>query len=596
MRRRVGIRTLSIVLVLTVLAVPGAADTTVGSRWRDSVTSDRGVVVADSPLAAQEGINILNAGGNAIDAAVATVFALGVTRFEMCGVGGGGFLVYRGADGTTASLDFRETSPRQGYEFSKGLGYEVSKGLLDVSTPFTFGTGHGVIGVPGLVAGLEAAVDKLGSMPFGDLVSPAARLARDGFPVSPATAFHMTQLGNRVRYFPEAARVYLKGGVAPYLAGEDIWLPDYADVLDALAAGGSRVFYEGWIAERIVEEMQRPSPYPGDRSALTLADFAAYEPVWRDPLTATYRKHQVIAMPPPTSGGTAIVEMLNILNSFEFDPSGHLSADHIHLLAEAQKIAWADRGVYLGDPDHLDERGLRIQRELTSKRYAATRAADIDMELAQDHRPGSFGAIPPPEAASPTEEEGSHTSHVSVIDAAGNAVAVTCSIELPFGSAVVAPGTGFLLNNELTDFSDPGSGSANEPGPGKRPRSSMSPTIVVYRGKPVLVTGAAGGAKIIMGVLQMITNHLDFGLDLDLAIDAARVDARAFGPVLNLENARIEQAVIDELAERGHEIGSSGEYAGDPIVNAAGFDKAARVKHAVSDPRADEADQGARGQ
>lgn len=588
MRLRAGMRALSIVLLVAVLAAPSAADTAGGSRWYDSVTSERGVVAADSPLAAQVGIDVLNAGGNAIDAAVATVFALGVTRFEMCGVGGGGFLVYRGANGEVATLDFREMAPREDYVFTKGMS-----GGID---PVTFGTGHQVIGVPGVVAGLEAAATKFGSMPFSDLVSPAVKIARDGFPVSPTTAFFMTQTGNRMRYFPEAARVYLKGGVAPYEAGEQIVLPDYADVLEAVAAEGSRVFYEGWIAEKIIAEMERPSLYSDDESAMTLADLASYEPVWREPLTTTYRKHQVIAMPPPTSGGIATIEMLNILETYELGNKGWLSADQIHLLAEAQKIAWADRAVYVGDPDFADARLLSIQDELTSKDYAARRASEIDMEVAQEYEPGSFGDAPSSGPAEQSEQVASHTSHVSVIDEDGNAVAITCSIEQPFGSAVVAPGTGFLLNNELTDFSGPGSGSANEPDAGKRPRSSMSPTIVVYRGKPVLVVGAAGGPRIIMGVVQMISNLVDYGLDLSHAIDAARIDARAYGPVLNLEDGRIDAAVIDELKRRGHDIQRSGEYAPDPIVNAAGFDRAARLKHAITEPRAPDADRGSMGQ
>lgn len=596
MLRRTTLALLTISILTTVL-VPAGLTAGGGSRWHETSSGERGVVATDHPLAAQVGIDVLNEGGNAMDAAVATAFALGVVRFEMCGVGGGGFLVYRGADGETAALDFREESPSQGYEFTKGIFGGTVDGGGD--TPFTFGTGHQVIGVPGFVAGLEEAATRFGSKPFGELVRPAAELAL-GFPVSPRTAFEMTQLGNRMRYFPEAARVYYKAGVLPYLAGEQISLPDYSAVLEAIAAEGSDVFYRGWIAQRLIEEMERPSPYPDDHSAMTLEDLASYEPVWRQPLGSSYRKHQIVTMPPPTSGGTALIEILNILEGFDLgsgghpvrDGLGHLSADHIHVLAEAQKIAWADRNAYLGDPDHADPDVLRMQRHLTNKGYAATRRKEIDLAKAQEYAPASA----PGHGGPSDEERGSHTAHVSVIDEQGNAVALTCSIELPFGSAVVAPGTGFLLNNQLTDFTVPGSGSANEPAPGKRPRSSMTPAIVVYGDEPVLVTGAAGGAKIIMGVTQMVSNVIDFGLDLSTAIDAARIDARAFGPVLNLEDARLGPGVVDDLRARGHEIQSAGEYAADPIVNAVGHDFTTGYNHAITDPRADPADRGAMAQ
>lgn len=544
------------------------ATAVLGTRYRPAVTSARGVVASDHPLASAAGIAILNDGGNAMDAAVATVFAVGVVRPEMCGIGGGGFLVYRGADGVTAALDFREKSPGRGYTFTRGL--------FDADSQATFGTGHNVIGVPGTVAGMAAAAERFGTRPLAALLQRAIVLADEGFPVSPTTAAHMSGTGNRMRLFPESARVYLKADQRPYEAGEHLELDDYANSLRLIARDGRDAFYRGAIAEAIVKDIQRLSPYPGDRGSMTLADLRDYQAVWRDPLIGTYRNHRVIAMPPPTSGGIATIEALNILEGFDLAAFGQHSAHHLHVLAEAQKIAWADRNRYVADPAFVD-----IPAALTSKDYAARRRAEIDMRQARDYGPAA------PESAS-------HTTHVSVIDAEGNAVAVTCSIEQPFGSAVVAPGTGFLLNNQLTDFSEPG--SANEPAPGKRPRSSTSPTIVVHRGRPVLVVGGAGGATIIMGAVQAVSNVADFHLDVAGALDAARIDARAYGSALAIEDARIAPEVMANLESRSHQLQRLGEYAAVPIMNAAGIVPSTNQRQAATDPRGDPAERGAAGQ
>jgi gamma-glutamyltranspeptidase/glutathione hydrolase len=554
----------ALAVALLALSPPGVAGAATGSRFRPAATGSNGAVATASPIASAVAIDVLEKGGNAVDAAIAAVFAIGVVRPEMCGIGGGGFLVYRGADGTTGALDFRERAPLDGYTYSTGMVGGNGVAL--------FGVGHNVIGVPGTVAGMAAAAERYASLPWADLVDPARVLAATGFPVSPTTAAEMRARGNVMRFFPESARVYLKAGVAPYDAGDTLVLPDYAWSLGQIQHDPAS-FYTGEIARRIVAEMQRPSPYPGDAGALSAADLAAYEAKWREPLSGSYRNHQLVAMPPPTSGGITTIETLNLLEGFDLDGFGQLSADHLHVLAEAQKIAWADRRRYIGDPDHVT-----VPAFLTSKRYADSRRTDIDMDAAREPQPGT----------APTSV-GSHTTHLSVIDGAGNAVAVTCTIEQVFGSGVVAQGTGFLLNNQLTDFDPPNSGSPNEPAPGKRPRSSMSPTIVVRQGRPVLAVGGAGGSRIIMGTVQVISNVIDFGLDVAAAIDEPRLDARCpadeVGPTVCIEDARIAPDVLAELERRGHRLSRQGEYGPTPIMNAAAM-TGRRAFAAASEPRA----------
>ncbi len=592
-RRRVG--SVGVVIAVAVLGVlPTPARAVEGSRFRLAATGANWGVATDSPYAAEHAAAVLRTGGNAVDAAVTAVFTIGVARPEACGIGGGGFLLYRGADGRTAALDFREKSPSVGYEFSDGIGVP--------GTPaYTWGTGHNVVGVPGVVAGMHEALAKLGTIGLDEAVGRAAVLARNGFVVSQSLAGTLGWRHIDIRLFPATALAYLKNGLEPYQAGEIMKLPDYAASLELIGRDGPDAFYRGPISKAIVSEMQKPSPYPQDRSAMTAADLDAYRPVWRTPLTGKYRKHQIVAMPPPTAGGIATIEMLNILEGFDLAGHGASSADHLHLYAEAQKIAWADRVRYVGDPDVVDV----PTAELTAQSYASQRRKEIEIDTAKEYSAGEFGR---PRKASREGDAGTHTTNVSVIDAEGNAVAITCTIEQPLGSAVVAPGTGFLLNNELNDFSEPG--TANEPAPGKRPRSAMSPTIVAKDGRAVLATGGAGGPTIIGGVAQMIVNSVDFGMDVAHAIDAERIDARGFGakrlpdgslePFVNVEHTRIDAedpTVLPELERRGHRLNRAGEYGGQsnpygvvpvglPVMTAVAVDPAG-TRSAVSDPRGD---------
>ncbi|CAA9453292.1 MAG: Gamma-glutamyltranspeptidase @ Glutathione hydrolase [uncultured Rubrobacteraceae bacterium] len=566
MHRAFAVATLTLLLAG---ATVGDASAVEGSQFREAVRSNGGIIASESPAASAAGLEVLDAGGNAMDAAVASTFALGVARPQSCGLGGGGFLVYRGANGEVAALDFRETAPA-------------------AVTPETFAgqglyktfTGHTTVGVPGTVAGMQEALDSYGTIGLTDAIAPAEKLAREGFEVPKSLSEEMGNHVSRLRLFPETAEQFLVGGEEPYPEGSILVQPRLAETLALISKQGPNAFYEGYIAESIVEEMENESSFEGDEGLMTADDLASYRAVWREPLIGDYRGREVITMPPPTSGGIAVVEMLNILEGFDLASEGQSSADTLHLLAEAQRLAFADRNEYVADPDFVDV----PTEQLTDKDYAESRGAEIDPEQAAAHKAGDLNEA----GQSPGEDENTEgsTTHLSVIDADGNAVALTCTIEQTFGSAVVAEDTGILLNNELTDFTGPG--TANEPEPGKRPRSSISPTIVVESGEPALVVGAAGGAQIIMGSLLAIVNTVDFGLDPAQAIDAERLDAQS-ETKMNLEQGRVSPQALADLTARGHTIERrEGEYAKLPRVQAAGTDPDTGERLAATDPRSGE--------
>jgi gamma-glutamyltranspeptidase/glutathione hydrolase len=543
-----------------------------GALFRPAKIGERGVIATESPAAARVGRAVLESGGNAIDAAVASVFAVGVARPQSCGIGGGGFLVYRSRTGAARSLDFRETAPaamRADTLAGPGLHKDF--------------TGHLTVGVPGTVAGMAAALDRYGTLSLREAIAPAERLAREGFRVPATLSAAMADNADRLSLFAEARSTYLQPDGTPYPRGAELRQPGYAASLRRIMRDGPRAFYGGTIARRIVRDMRAARPDTKDLGLLTVKDFTAYRAIWRDPVRGRYRSRTVIGMPPPSSGGIAVQQMLNILRRFDVRGFGNRSANMLHVLAEAQKIAFADRGKYVADPAFAT-----VPTDvLTSPGYAVARARQIDLQRAKTHGPG-LGEMP----ARPEES----TTHVSVVDERGNSVAVTCTIEQEFGSAVVAPGTGFLLNNELTDFGAPG--SANEPAPGKRPRSSMSPTIVVEpTGRPSLVIGGAGGARIIMGVLQPIVQSVDFDLPVDIALDAPRIDAtNGVEGRMIVEDARMDPAVLAELERRGHRLQREGAYSRRPRVNAAGaiparpgFDpRRVSGSSAAADPRTDD--------
>jgi gamma-glutamyltranspeptidase/glutathione hydrolase len=555
--------TVAVIALIVGLALVPSSSATEGSRFHPGVTSRLGVIATESPAAAEVGRSVLERGGNAVDAAVSTVFALNAARPQSCGIGGGGFLVYRKRDGDVSTLDFRETAPAamRADQFS-GPGLHT-----------TF-TGHTTVGVPGVVAGMNEALRRFGTLRLRDAIAPAERLARSGVTVQQSLSDSMAQNAGRIKLFPASAAQFLHPDGTPYAAGETLRQPDLARTLKRIMEDGTRAFYRGTIARQIVADMEAPK-LEGETGLLTLDDLKAYRARWREPLIGSYRGREIDAMPPPTSGGTAILEMLNILEGYDLAGAGMSSATADHLTAESQRIAWADRNAYLADPDFVS-----IPAQLTDKGYAAQRRAEIDPFHTKSYAPGSFPAT----AGRDLNPNGS-TTHLSVIDRRGNAVALTCTIEQEFGSAVVAPGTGFLLNNEMTDFSAPG--TANQPAPGKRPRSSMSPTIVAQGGTPVLVTGGAGGSRIIMGTLETILDTIDFGQDLPHAVDAERFDDQGSAK-LEIEDARVDPAVLATLEQMGYTLDRKGEYAIRPRVQLAGRDPSTGLNTAVSDSRSDQ--------
>ncbi len=486
------------------------------------VVATHGMVVSQEAVASNIGVEILKRGGNAVDAAVAVGFALAVTLPRAGNIGGGGFMLIHRADlKKTIAIDYRESAPAL---TTKDVFLDAN-GEAD---PFKSRFSGLAIGVPGTVAGLELAWRKYGSGRFSlaDLVAPAARLAHHGLTVDDDLADSLPAAAPLLAQHPSSARIYLEpDGGAPG-AGAHIALDDLAATLDAIAAGGASAFYRGPIAQKIVAAVRQA----GGR--MTLDDLANYRAIERDPVRGTYRGHEIVSMPPPSSGGAHIVEILNILEGFPLGEQGLNSAAAIHEMAEAEKLAYADRAAYLGDPDFV---GIPL-RGLTSKAYADHLRASISLDRA---RPAS--EIGP---GGPQRYESDQTTHFSIVDADGDAVANTYTLNFSYGSGLVAEGTGILLNNELDDFSAKlGAanaygllgGDANAPGPNKRPLSSMSPTLVFKDGQIELVTGSPGGARIITTVLQIILDVIDHGLNVAEAEEAPRVHDQGFPDELRIE-------------------------------------------------------------
>jgi gamma-glutamyltranspeptidase/glutathione hydrolase len=553
MRRTILALTLALVAVS---AVPSRASQ--GSHFRPGVSGALGVVATESPAAARVGRGVLESGGDAIDAAVATVFALNVARPQSCGIGGGGFMVYRSRTGKVRTLDFRETAPAA-----------IRPDQFQGNGIYRQFTGHTTVGVPGVVAGMDAALARYGTLSLRQAIAPAEQLARDGVRVTQTLATGAKDNQQRFGRYPESAKLFLPNG-QPLQAGSTFRQPALAADFRRIMKNGPAAFYTGTIARRIVTEMQGfQHPDIGDQGLLTMDDFARYRPRWRTPLAGTYKGAQIFTMGPPTSGGVALLEMLNLLEPLGLRAYGQSSANAIQLIGEAQRLAWADRNQYLADPDQVPQ----PTDTLISKAYADRRRGELSLTRTHSYAPGDVG----------TAQPGS-TTHLAVIDARGNAVSLTCTIEQEYGSAVIAPGTGFLLNNELTDFGTPG--TANAIAPFKRPRSSMTPVIVARKGRPVLVTGGAGGSLIIMGVAETVLDRLEFGLDVAHAVDAERVDDQGSSQ-LRVEDARMDPGVLADLQSRGWTLVRQGEYGPRPRVNAAGVEAGGRMI-AVADPRADD--------
>lgn len=493
-----------------------------------------GIVVSDHPLATQAGTEILDRGGNAIDAAIATGFALAVVDQAASGLGGGGFMIiYDARDKRAHALDFRETAPEAAHA---DLYVRNGKPVPSLSL-----TGALAVAVPGEVAGLLAAMKRFGSLPLAVLMAPAIRLATEGFPLDAALRYAIERQSSNMKKFPELGRVFLvKDEVPP--EGEIIRQPDLGQTLKAVVAEGVDVFYQGWIAQAIVDTVKK------DGGVLTLEDLKNYKPIWREPLVGSYRKRTVITMPPPSSGGVALIEMLNVLEGHQLTKLAPNSATYLHLIAEAMKHAFADRAQYLGDPDFVKA----PIPTLVSKDYASWirgRISPVKTHPAKYYGLGNFKA-----------EQGG-TTHFSVLDRFGNAVACTLSVNTRFGSKILVPKTGIVLNNEMDDFAIHPSGNvyglvgndANSLQSKKRPLSSMTPTIILQGDRPELIVGGAGGPRIISATLQTILNVLDFQMPVKEAVEAPRIHHQWIPDELNVED-KLPPETKKSLERRGHTV------------------------------------------
>jgi len=505
-------------------------ETFVISAQRDNF----GLVVSDQVLATQAGMEILKRGGNAVDAAVATAFALAVVDPASSGLGGGGFMVlYSSKDRRAHALDFRETAPAA---IHKDLYVRNGKAVPSLSL-----TGALAVAVPGQVAGLLQAHKRLGSMPLPLLMIPAIRYASEGFPLDAPLRYAMERQLSTMRKFPELARVFLVNNEVPAL-GQVVRQPELANSLKAISQSGADVFYQGWIAQAIVDTVKK------EGGVLSLDDLKNYKPVWREPLLGSYRKRTIIAMPPPSSGGVALIQMLNVLEGHRLKDIPHNSPTYLHLLAETMKHAFADRAQYLGDPDFW-KAPLTM---LLSKEYASWVRGRISP--ARTHPPKYYGL-----AHFKAEQGG--TTHFSVLDSFGNAVACTLSINTRFGSKILVPETGITLNNEIDDFFIHPRGNvyglvgneANSLEPKKRPLSSMAPTIILAGERPEMIVGGAGGPRIISATLQTILNVIDYGMAVDKAVAAPRIHHQWLPDFLYVET-EIAPEIKKSLERRGHAL------------------------------------------
>ena len=501
------------------------------------VVAKRGMVASEQALASEVGVDILKAGGNAIDAAVAVGFALAVVLPNAGNIGGGGFMMVHDArSGEYVALDFRETAPAAA---TKTVFQDKKGNVIDGKSLYT----HAAVGVPGTVAGLTHAQKKWGRLPLARVMAPAITLAEKGFTITAPLAAKLKTERETLGKWPSSRAIFWRSG-APLKAGDKLVQRDLAASLKLIAAEGPDAFYKGPIARKIVADSQR------HHGLITAADLAGYKAVERTPIRGSYRQFEVVTMPPPSSGGVHLVQMLNIMDGWPIGTWGQNSAQTVHHMAEAMKLAYADPAEYLGDPDFVQV----PVTGLTSRKYAALLRGQIDpaqAKPAKDIKPGK-----------PQPYESDQTTHYSVMDAKGNAVAVTYTLNTNFGTGIVAPGTGILLNNEMDDFSvKPGvpnayglvGGEANAVGPRKRPLSSMTPTFVLRKGKPWLVTGTPGGARIITTVLETVSNAVDHGMNPAEAAAAPRFHHQWTPDELRVERG-FPVDTIELLKQRGHNV------------------------------------------
>ena len=550
MRSRYKSLILLLMVALTLMAVPRVTAST------HPVHAEHAVVVSVHELASQVGVETMQAGGNAVDAAVATGFALAVVHPPAGNIGGGGFMLIRMADGRAHFLDYREKAPAAA---SRDMYLDAQGNVIEGASEI----GYTSIGVPGSVAGMVYAEKKWGKLTLKQVMAPAIKLAHDGFALTweEAADLHERHLAE----FPESRRIFQRNGDY-YKPGEIFRQPDLARTLERIAANPDD-FYHGGLARELAAALQKGG------GLITADDLAHYEVKEREAVRGSYRGYEIISAPPPSSGGTVLIESLNILEGYDLAKLGDRSAQSIHLTIEAFRRAFFDRAEFMGDPDYSK---LPVA-QLIDKKYAAAWRDTIDGAHASASkelkRPAIFNELEQYAAAHPPAaeaHEGNHTTHYSVIDAEGNAVAVTTTINDWFGSRVTADGLGFLLNDEMDDFSSkPGvpnadgliQGMANAIGPGKRPLSSMTPTIVVHDGKTVLVLGSPGSSKIITTVANVLMGVVDYGMNIQEAVNAPRFHNQWLPDVVNVEKW-FSPDTAKALREMGYNI-RTGLYPGD---------------------------------
>ena len=527
------------------------------------VIAAHGMVVTQEAQASRIGVDILKKGGNAVDAAVAVGFALAVTLPRAGNIGGGGFmLVHLAKDKQTHAVDYRETAPASA---SRDMFLDT-QGNADTKKSRDSGL---AVGVPGTVAGLELAFRTYGSgkVNWSDVLAPAIALAKQGIVVEEDLADSLPQAQKRLSQYPSSAKLFLKPDLTPLSQGERLVQSDLAHTLELIAAQGSAGFYRGEVAQKLTKAVSAAG------GGMTADDLASYQPIIRKPVTGTYQGLQIASMPPPSSGGVHVIQILNMLEALNLPQSAAPDADRLHLFTEAMKIAYADRSEYLGDPDFVKV----PVAALTSKRYAQARTKDIDPAKARPAREIKPGQLTP--------YESDQTTHYSIMDSEGNAVANTYTLNFSYGLGLVAEGTGVMLNNELDDFAAKAGvpnafglvgGEANAPGPRKRPLSSMSPTILLDQGRVVLVTGSPGGSRIISTVLNVVTNIVDHKMGGMEAVSAPRLHHQWLPDELRIERG-FSPDTLKLLEAKGHKlvVGAASGSAHTILVTSRGLEGAA---------------------
>jgi gamma-glutamyltranspeptidase/glutathione hydrolase len=527
-----------------------------------------GMVVSSSRIASDVGRNILKSGGNAIDAAIATAFAMAVTWPSAGNIGGGGFIVLMKNDGTVTTIDFREKAPLAA----------TSTMYLDEEGNISKNSNHeGIlaVGVPGTVAGLFKAHQLYGRVSWKKIVAPAVALAKKGFPFTYTLHHHSISFERHWKNYPSTTRVMYKEGGIPYQPGETWKQPDLAKTLKQIKKRGRDGFYKGDVAKKLIEFVQ------SEGGIITEEDLLKYQAVEREPVTGTYKDLQIHSMSLPSSGGISLIQMLNILEGYDLKDLEYNSADYIHVLAETMRRAYANRAKYLGDPDFNDD---TVIEKLLSKDYAAELRSTIEMDTISVSDSANFSQV----------YEGSSTTHLSVIDKDGNAVSLTYTLEYSYGSQIVADGLGFFLNNEMGDF-NPMPGVTNTRGqigtspnviePGKRMLSSMTPTIVAKEGKPYMIIGSPGGRTIINTVLQVILNVVDHQMNIAQAINAPRFHHQWLPDLISVEFGGFSPDTEKLLIEKGHKILEGSQTSSQGAAMGIIYDGDKKLLTGQADPR-----------